>query len=258
LSPSPAESLALAGTPRRAPVIEAPVPALELHQIHAGYGRVEVLHGVDLTVPRGAVVALLGLNGAGKTTLLNVAAGFLRPTAGCVHVAGLHVNGISPEVLAQAGVCSVPEGRGVFPNLTVNENLRMFTHAGDQPYGAVQERSFGAFPQLAPRREQLAGRLSGGERQMLSMCRAFATDPAILLIDEISMGLAPLIVRQLYDAIGRLVAEGMSILVVEQFAPVALKVADYAAVLRLGRIEAAGRPDDIADSLADVYIGAKA
>jgi branched-chain amino acid transport system ATP-binding protein len=258
LSRSPAELTELApALGARSARRDAAVPALELHQVHAGYGRVEVLRGVDLAVPRGAVVALLGLNGAGKTTLLNVAAGIVRPTSGCVHVAGLHVNGISPEVLAQAGVCSVPEGRGVFPNLTVNENLRMFTHAGNQPYGGVQERAFTVFPQLAPRHGQLAGRLSGGERQMLSMCRAFATDPAVLLIDEISMGLAPLIVRQLYDAIGRLVAEGMSILIVEQFAAVALEVADYAAVMRLGRIEAAGKPEEIAYALADVYMGGR-
>jgi branched-chain amino acid transport system ATP-binding protein len=223
--------------------------------VRAGYGKVEVLHDVDLVVPRGSVVALMGPNGAGKTTLLNVAAGFLRPTSGCVHVAGVHVNAIAPETLAQAGVCSIPEGRGTFPNLTVDENLRVFTHAGNQPRRDVQERAFDAFPQLAERRGQLAGLLSGGERQMLAMCRAFATDPAVLLIDEISMGLAPLVVRHLYEAVGRLSSGGMSILLVEQFAAMALKVADYAAVMRLGHIEAAGTPAQIADSLSDVYLG---
>jgi branched-chain amino acid transport system ATP-binding protein len=231
--------------------------ALELTEVRAGYGNVEVLHAVDLVVPRGSVVALMGPNGAGKTTLLNVAAGFVRPTSGCVHVAGVHVNEINPEVLAQAGVCSVPEGRGTFPNLTIDENLRVFTHAGNQPVRDVQQRAFDAFPPLAGRRRQLAGLLSGGERQMLAMCRAFATDPAVLLIDEISMGLAPLVVRQLYEAVARLAAGGMSILIVEQFAAMALKVADYAAVMRLGRIEAAGTPAQIADSLSEVYLGGR-
>ena len=109
------------------------VAALELHGIRAGYGRVEVLHGIDLHLPRGSVLALMGPNGAGKTTLLNVAAGVIHPTAGCLHVAGLHVNRVAPETMAQAGVCSIPEGRGVFPNLTVDENLRVFTHAARVP-----------------------------------------------------------------------------------------------------------------------------
>src|SRR2546427_3216087 len=131
-----------------APEAEAlEAPALELIGVHAGYGRVEVLHGVDLVVPRGSVFALLGPNGAGKTTLLNVASGFVRPTVGCVHVAGVHVNGVAPEVLAEAGVGSiVSEGRGVFPNLTVNENLRSFTHAGHQPYALAQDRPVAGIP----------------------------------------------------------------------------------------------------------------
>jgi branched-chain amino acid transport system ATP-binding protein len=234
-------------------------PALELIGIRAGYGRLEVIHDVDVTVARGSVFALLGPNGAGKTTLLNVASGFVRPTAGCVHVAGVHVNGLAPEVLAQAGVASiVSEGRGVFPNLTVNENLRVFTHAANQPYDLVRERAFQRFPILGRRDTQLAGTLSGGERQMLTMCRALATEPALLLIDEISMGLAPLIVRGLYEVVGQLAEEGISILVVEQFAPLALSVADAAAVMRLGRIVARGAPDEIAGSLSDAYLGAGA
>jgi branched-chain amino acid transport system ATP-binding protein len=232
-------------------------PALDVFGVRAGYGRVEVLHGVDLVVPRGKVVALMGPNGAGKTTLLNVAAGFIRPTTGCVHVAGLHVNDVAPEVLARAGVCSIPEGRGSFPNLTVADNLRVFTHAANQSYNSVQERAFARFPVLGERRHQLAGTLSGGERQMLAMCRAFATDPAVLLVDEISMGLAPLIVKGLYEVLGQLAADGVSILLVEQFAAMALDVADYAAVMRLGRIEAAGRPEDVLDSLSAAYLGGR-
>jgi len=237
-------------------LLEEPSPAIELIDVRAGYGRVEVLHGVSLAVERGTVFALLGPNGAGKTTLLNTAAGFVRPTSGCVHVAGFHVNDVAPEVLAEAGVASISEGRGVFPNLTVNENLRVFTHAGDEPYAGVQERAFARFPRLGERRNQLAGTLSGGERQMLAMCRAFATQPAVLLIDEISMGLAPLIVHGLYEVVAQLAADGLTILLVEQFAPVALSVADAAAVMRLGHIVAAGTPDEVAGSLSEAYLGA--
>src|SRR3954462_5650770 len=235
-------------TPRRrgmsAPVSERPfdvpeeelppLPAIDLNNVHAGYGRVEVLHGIDLVVPRGTVVALMGPNGAGKTTTLNVIAGFVPATHGCVHVAGLHINNVSPEARAKAGLCSIPEGRGVFPNLTVIENLRVFTHSGNKPLDEVQDRAFSRFKRLGERRNQLAGTLSGGERQMLAMCRAFVTDPAILLVDEISMGLAPIIVEQLYEVLGQLAAEGIAILVVEQFVTAISKVADFAAVMRLG------------------------
>ncbi|MBV8162276.1 MAG: ABC transporter ATP-binding protein [Acidimicrobiia bacterium] len=238
------------------PVNKEPAAAIELIDVRAGYGRVEVLHGVSLAVERGTVFALLGPNGAGKTTLLNTAAGFVHPTAGCVHVAGFHVNDVAPDVLAKAGVASISEGRGVFPNLSVSENLRVFTHAGNEPYGDVKDRAFARFPQLGKRRNQLAGTLSGGERQMLAMCRAFATEPAVLLIDEISMGLAPMIVHGLYEVVAQLAAEGLTILVVEQFAPVVLSVADAAAVMRLGNIVAKGKPDEVAGSLSEAYLGA--
>ena len=239
-----------------ADLLEEAAPAIELIDVRAGYGRVEVLHGVSLAVERGTVFALLGPNGAGKTTLLNTASGFVRPTSGCVHVAGFHCNDVAPEVLAKAGVASITEGRGVFPNLSVSENLRVFTHAGNESYAAVQERAFDRFPRLGERRNQLAGTLSGGERQMLAMCRAFATEPAVLLIDEISMGLAPMIVHGLYEVVRQLAAEGLTILVVEQFAPVALSVADAAAVMRLGNIVATGKPEDVAASLSEAYLGA--
>jgi branched-chain amino acid transport system ATP-binding protein len=236
-------------------LLAEPVPAIELIDVRAGYGRVEVLHGVSLAVERGTVFAVLGPNGAGKTTLLNTAAGFVRPMSGCVHVAGFHCNAVAPDVLAKAGVASVSEGRGVFPNLTVNENLRVFTHAGNERYRDVQERAFNRFPRLGGRRNQLAGTLSGGERQMLAMCRAFATEPAVLLVDEISMGLAPMIVHGLYDIVRQLAADGVTILLVEQFAPLALSVADAAAVMHLGTIVAMGKPDDVADSLSEAYLG---
>jgi branched-chain amino acid transport system ATP-binding protein len=235
-----------------------PVPALEVFDLRAGYGKVEVLHGIDLVVPKGSVVALMGPNGAGKTTLLNVAAGFVRPTAGCVHVADLHVNGIAPERFARAGVCSIPEGRGTFPNLTVRENLKVFTHAGGHSLDEVEEVTFATFPRLSERRSQMAGTLSGGERQMLAMCRAFTSDPALLLLDEISMGLAPLVVGELYEKVGQLAAAGIAILLVEQFATAAMKVAEYAVIMRHGRITTVGEPADVAGELTAAYLGAMA
>ena len=230
-------------------------PALELRDIRAAYGRIEVLHGVSLVVPPGTVFALLGPNGAGKSTTLKVASGRMVPTAGCVHVAGSHVNGAAPEKLVRAGVCSIPEGRGIFPNLTVAENIRMMTYRGGLSSGDVQDHAFTRFPRLSERRLQLAGTLSGGEQQMLAMARALATDPSLLLLDEISMGLAPLIVNELYDLVGQLAAEGISILVVEQFARTALAIADYAAIMVHGRITRVGQPQDVTDEVSAAYLG---
>jgi len=233
-------------------------PAIELRDITAGYGRIEVLHGVSLRVPAGTVYALLGPNGAGKSTTMQVCSGKIRPTAGCVHVAGTHVNRVAPENLAKAGVCRIPEGRGIFPNLTVNENLRMFTYASDLSAKDVQERSFARFPRLGERRNQLAGTMSGGEQQMLAMSRALVADPGVLLLDEISMGLAPKIVSELYELVGQLAQEGISILLVEQFARTALAVADYAAVMTGGRIAMVGQPADVADFVNEAYLGGAA
>ena len=233
-------------------------PALELKDVRAGYGRIEVLHGVSLSVPAGTVFALLGPNGAGKTTTMAVASGRIRPTAGCVHVAGNHVNTVAPEALARAGVCRIPEGRGVFPNLTVAENLRMWTYASDRSTKEVQERAYARFPRLGERRNQLAGTMSGGEQQMLAMSRALVTEPGVLLLDEISMGLAPKIVAELYDVVGQLAADGISILLVEQFARTALAVADYAAVMTGGRIAMVGQPDDVAGFVNEAYLGGAA
>jgi branched-chain amino acid transport system ATP-binding protein len=233
-------------------------PALELIDVTAAYGRIQVLHGVSLAVPPGSVFALLGPNGAGKSTALKVASGRLAPTGGCVHVAGTHVNGVKPHKLAKAGVCSIPEGRGIFPNLTVAENLRMVTYAGGVSVADVEDRSYTRFPKLGQRRSQLAGTMSGGEQQMLAMARALATDPSLLLLDEISMGLAPLIVAELYDIVRQLAEEGRSLLVVEQFARTALAIADYAAIMVHGRIVSMGQPQDITDEVSAAYLGATA
>jgi len=227
---------------------------LELVGLRAAYGRIEVLHGVDLVVPRGSVVALLGPNGAGKTTTLKVASGQMPATAGCVHISGRHVNGASPDSLARIGVCTIPEGRGIFPNLTVRENLRMVTFGGVNQKD-VEERAFSQFPRLGERRQQLAGTMSGGEQQMLAMARGLAVDPTLLFLDELSMGLAPLIVAELYEIVGQIAKTGVSILVVEQFARTVLGVADYAAIMLHGKVTSVGQPDDIAPELEAAYLG---
>jgi ABC-type branched-subunit amino acid transport system ATPase component len=233
----------------------APPPALlELRGIRAGYEGIEVLGGIDLDVATGTVHAVLGPNGAGKTTLLDVVAGLHAPTAGSVTLAGERIDGLPTAGLARTGVCLVPEGRGVFPNLTVAENLWMATHVhGDR--AAVEQAAFARFPALAARRAQPAGTLSGGEQQMLALARALATDPALLLLDELSMGLAPLIVGELYDHVARLAEEGVTILVVEQFAHAVLGVADAVTVLTHGRVSRRGRPDDLAGTLMEDYLG---
>ncbi|MBN9620249.1 MAG: ABC transporter ATP-binding protein [Actinobacteria bacterium] len=232
-------------------------PILEVVDLHAAYGRIEVLRGVDLVVPRGAVIALLGANGAGKTTLLRVISGLMAPTSGDIHLAGVHVDGADPDALTRAGLTMVPEGRGVFPNLTVEENLWLASYSG-QPVEKILTQAYARFPRLKERRRQLAGSLSGGEQQMLSLARALASDPALLLLDELSMGLAPLIVEGLYDSVAEIAETGLSILVVEQFAASALRVCDYAAVMHGGRIVDSGEPGEIEGRLHDVYFGGAA
>jgi branched-chain amino acid transport system ATP-binding protein len=234
-----------------------PPPILELIDVHAAYGRIEVLRGVDLVVPRGAVLALLGANGAGKTTLLRVISGLMPATSGDIHLGGVHVSGASADRLNRAGLCMVPEGRGVFPNLTVEENLWLASYTG-RPVEQIQAAAYARFPRLKERRRQLAGSMSGGEQQMLSLARALASEPALLLLDELSMGLAPLVVESLYDSVAEIAQQGVSILVVEQFAASALRVCDYAAVMQAGRISDSGEPAEIEGRLNDLYFGGAA
>jgi branched-chain amino acid transport system ATP-binding protein len=228
---------------------------LELRGVHAAYGSIEVLHGVDLVVPRGQVVALLGPNGGGKSTTLKVLAGLLPATHGEVRLGGRVVNGATADELARRGLCLIPEGRGVFPNLTVRENLWMMTHTGVK-LGEVEEIAYTRFPRLGERRKQLAGTMSGGEQQMLAMARALAVNPAVLLLDELSMGLAPLIVQELYGIVAQVAKEGVSILVVEQFARAVLGFADLAGIMLHGRVTAFGRPSDLEAELSSAYLGA--
>jgi len=230
-------------------------PLLEVAGLRAAYGTIEVLHGVNLSVPGGAVIAILGPNGAGKSTLLKVISGVLPATGGRVLMEGEDVTGVGAVPLARAGVCLVPEGRGIFPNLTVRENIVMDTFAAaGRSTADLEAIAFERFGVLAQRRHQLAGTLSGGEQQMLALARALTTDPALILLDELSMGLAPVIVASLFDVVHQLAAEGVTIVVVEQFAGVVAFV-DRVAVMLQGRIRVEGTPDEVAGGLASAYLG---
>jgi branched-chain amino acid transport system ATP-binding protein len=211
--------------------------ALELRGVSAAYGSITVLRGVDLQVPYGSLVALLGPNGGGKSTALRVIAGMLPVSGGDVFV-----------------VCLIPEGKGIFPNLSVRENLWMATHTGT-PLKTIEEIAYARFPHLGQRRRQLAGTLSGGEQQMLAMARALATDPALLLLDELSMGLAPIVVEQLYEIVAQVAKEGVSILVVEQFARAVLGIADRVGIMVRGRISGFGTPAAMESELSTAYLG---
>ncbi len=227
---------------------------LRIDGVYAAYGRIGVLHGVDLHVPRGTVFALLGPNGGGKSTLLKVVNGRMRPSAGTVVFDGVPASHRTPEALARVGVIAIPEGRGVFPNLTVRDNLRMWTYRGGVSTAEVEARTYEQFPRLKERRKQLAGTLSGGEQQMLAISRALAGETRVLLLDEISMGLAPLVVAHLYELVAAIAAGGVTVVIVEQFAETALGVADRAAILLHGRVAHEGTPREMADAAVSVYL----
>jgi branched-chain amino acid transport system ATP-binding protein len=229
-------------------------PLVSLHGVRASYETIEVLHGVDLDVLPGEVMAVLGPNGAGKTTMLKVLARLHPLTAGDIWIGDRRMNHAPPDELARAGLCLIPEGKGVFPNLTVRENLRMVTHRG-VTMASVEAIAYDRFPRLADRRRQVAGTLSGGEQQMLALARGLATDPAVLVLDELSMGLAPLVVEELYGQVAELARTGISVLVVEQFARVVLGVADRAAIMLHGRVTDVGAPDEIEAKLSKAYLG---
>jgi branched-chain amino acid transport system ATP-binding protein len=221
---------------------------MRLSGITAGYEDTTVLRDVDLTVPDNAVVALLGPNGAGKTTLLKVASGLLKPWGGRIELDGADVTSLPSHALAAAGVCHVPEGRGIFPGLTVAENLRLHART---PAVAVA-----AFPRLGERLAQRAGSLSGGEQQMLALAHAYSGTHRAVLLDEVSMGLAPRIVDEIFDHLKVLAASGTSLLLVEQYVKRALELADYVYVLRRGQIEFAGEPWQLGtDAILSSYLG---
>lgn len=229
-------------------------PILELRGVRAGYDGIDVVHGIDLAVTAGRVLAILGPNGAGKSTTLKVVAGLLPASSGDIVMAGRRVNGARPDDLARRGLCLIPEGRGIFPNLTVRENLWMVTHGG-RSLDAVLERAVDRFAPLGPLMDRTAGTLSGGQQQMLAMARGLATDPALLVLDELSMGLAPIVVDDLYARVRQVATEGTTVLLVEQFARIVMDVADDAVVMVHGRIVETGTPHDLEASLSQAYLG---
>jgi branched-chain amino acid transport system ATP-binding protein len=230
---------------------------LELKNITAGYDTGTVLRDVSLTVPDNAVVALLGPNGAGKTTLLRVASGLLRPTGGQLLLNGKDVTGQRPFQLARAGVCHVPEGRGVFPSLSVSDNLQL--QASSSGFKAALQKATTTFPRLGERRGQIAGTMSGGEQQMLALSHAYVSDPSVVLLDEVSMGLAPKIVEEIFEYLHELARGGQSLLLVEQYVSRALELADYVYILDRGRVSFAGEPAEISEeTITNAYLGSLA
>jgi len=213
---------------------------LELRGLCSGYGRTEVVRGVDLNVPEAATVVMLGANGAGKTTLLKTIAGLLPVTAGTIRFQGSPIERLGAHGRARRGVCLIPEGRGIFRRLTVRENLLVQADPGG--LRAAIDRAAALFPILRDRLDQPAGTLSGGQQQMLALARAFVTGAPLILSDELSMGLAPVVVDDIFEALAALRREGRSLLLVEQYVERAVAVADYVYILGKGEVVFAGEP----------------
>jgi branched-chain amino acid transport system ATP-binding protein len=234
-------------------VAERP-PALKLDRVTAGYGGTEVLHDVTVEVASASVVALLGANGAGKSTLMRVAAGFVSPSGGRVYLGRRDVTSLPVHARVQLGLCDVPEGRGIFPSLTVKENLLL-----QSPPGQVRESislATEAFPVLGKRLRQVAGSLSGGEQQMLALSRAYVTSPTLVLLDEVSFGLSPVAVDQVYAFLALLRARSTTLLLIEQYVQRALDIADYVYVLEKGVLTLqAARGDVPSKEVLEAYMG---
>jgi branched-chain amino acid transport system ATP-binding protein len=233
---------------------------LELEDVHAGYGAIEVLKGVSLHVDEGEIVTLIGANGAGKTTTLMTICGVLRPSSGAVRFMGRDLVDLPAHRVVELGIAQSPEGRKIFPRLSVLENLEMGAFTRRDAAGVRQdiERVFALFPILAERRSQPGGTLSGGEQQMLAVGRAMMTRPKLLVLDEPSLGLAPLIVKKIFDVIAQLNREGVTVLLVEQNARMALKLADRGYVLETGEITISAPAKELLEDtrVASAYLGA--
>jgi branched-chain amino acid transport system ATP-binding protein len=226
----------------------------ELKTITAGYAGTMVLREIDLVVPSSSVVALLGPNGAGKTTLLRAASGLLRPTKGQILIDREDVTDWSPHALARKGVCHVPEGRAVFPSLNVRDNLALQSPRYKESDSL--QRAIDAFPRLGERLNQIAGTLSGGEQQMLALARTYVQEPRFVLLDEVSMGLAPKVVDEIFEFLQKLTQTGASLLLVEQYVDRALQLANYVYLLDRGRIGFCGQPAELdTEALTRHYIG---
>jgi branched-chain amino acid transport system ATP-binding protein len=250
--------------PRGAPSAQAGgngAPILELRDLVARYGQITAIKGISLSVAEGQVVALIGANGAGKSTTLRVISGLMRPAGGDVLIAGRSIRRAAPKAIVGMGVVHCPEGRRIFTRLTVRENLRLghYTRSkrGRADFEEAADRVYALFPILKERQSQLGGTLSGGEQQMLAIGRSLMLRPRLLLLDEPSLGLAPLLVRQIFDTIVEINREGTSVLLVEQNANLALRMAHRAYVLELGRIALAGTGEELLanDAVRRSYLG---
>ena len=237
---------------------------LTINNLFAGYGKVQVLHGISIEVPKGKIVTLIGSNGAGKTTTMRAVSGMIAPTAGEISLNGKRIEGLESYHIAKLGLAHSPEGRRVFATMTVADNLTLGAFprlTGSRPKGDVAgdlERALDLFPRLKERRLQLAGTLSGGERQMLAVGRALMSNPKLLMLDEPSLGLAPLIVREIFRIIVTLREQGVSILLIEQNARAALEVADHGYVLETGAFALEGPASQLAGDprVIETYLGA--
>jgi len=235
---------------------------LDIKDLRASYGAVEVLRSIDFTVATGEIVALLGTNGAGKSTILRCISGLLKPDSGHIFYEGEDIAGVTTEDTVRLGITQIPGGRGLLPNLTIEENLRMGAYPIRRDRGAVKagfDRVYQTFPRLAERRKQLAGHLSGGEGQMLAIGRALMLRPKLMMIDELSLGLAPLIVQQLVEVVHEINETGVSMILVEQSANLALSVTDHAYFIEKGVIRFDGSSRELLerdDLLRSVFLAA--
>ncbi len=234
-------------------------PLLDISGLKVAYGGIHAIKGIDLHIAQGELVALIGSNGAGKTTTLKTLAGLLHPAGGNIHYDGHSLHNVAAHQRAAMGIALVPEGRGVFARMTIAENLLMgaYSRSDKNEIAADLERMYGLFPRLGERMHQLAGTLSGGEQQMVAMARALMSRPRLLMLDEPSMGLAPLMVQKIFDTIRDIAALGMSILLVEQNAKLALEVAQRGYVMESGRVTLSGAAGALlgSDAVQRAYLG---
>ena len=237
---------------------EKKLPLLKVNKIHVYYGAIHAIKGISLEVNEGEIVTLIGANGAGKSTTLNTIAGLLKPRQGSIAFAGMPVDGTAASKMVYKGLSLCPEGRRIFQHLTVKENLEMgaFSRPKEE-LAASMERVYGFFPRLKEREKQIAGTLSGGEQQMLAMGRALMSKPRLMMLDEPSMGLAPILVEQIFDIIRDMNQAGTTILLVEQNAQMALSIANRAYVMETGRISMEGDANDLMhdDNVRKAYLG---